>query len=246
MTTDPAPQSADRGLGVHVDAWAPPDPPPLDLVLEGRFARLVPLRAADHAASLHEALRGAPQVWDYLGYGPFPTSGAYAAWMRSVQNRRDPLFLAITDQETGLCGGVAAFLRIAPGDGTIEVGHIHLSPGLQRTRAATETMALMMAWAFDAGYRRYEWKCNALNVPSRAAAQRLGLSYEGTFRQAGVVKGRNRDTAWFAAIDRDWPALRAAFTTWLDLSNFDADGRQKVALRTLTEPVLVTRDPADG
>jgi hypothetical protein len=114
---------------------------------------------------------------------------------------------------------------------------------MQRSAAATEAMVLMMTWAFDAGYRRYEWKCNALNAPSRRAAERLGLSFEGVFRQALVIKGRNRDTAWFAAIDKDWPALRAAHAAWLSPGNFDAAGQQRQALGALTAPVLVNRDP---
>jgi RimJ/RimL family protein N-acetyltransferase len=136
---------------------------------------------------------------------------------------------------------VASYLRIDQAHGTIEVGHIAYSPALQRTRAATETMYLMMRHAFALGYRRYEWKCDALNVPSRAAAQRLGLSYEGVFRQAVVYKGRNRDSAWYAAIDREWPALDAAFTRWLDPANFDSAGRQRVRLADLTAPILSQR-----
>jgi RimJ/RimL family protein N-acetyltransferase len=156
------------------------------------------------------------------------------------------MFYAIRNEETGLWEGVASYLRITPAAGTIEVGHINLSKPLQRTRAATEAMVCMMRWAFGAGYRRYEWKCDARNLPSRRAAERLGLSYEGVFRQAAVVKGRNRDTAWFAAIDGEWPALEAAFEAWLDPANFDAGGRQRRALSALTAPVLVARDPALG
>ena len=131
-----------------------------------------------------------------------------------------------------------------PAAGSIEVGHIALAPALQRTPAATEAMALMMGWAFAAGYRRYEWKCDALNLASRRAAQRLGLSYEGTFRQAAVIKGRNRDTAWFAAIDTEWPRLSTAFDRWLAAENFDPAGRQKQSLSALTAPILAARDPA--
>ena len=140
--------------------------------------------------------------------------------------------------------GVASFLRISPGAGTIEVGHINMSPALQRTPAATEAMYLMMQWAFEAGYRRYEWKCNAANIPSRRAAQRLGMSYEGVFRQAAIVKGRNRDTAWFAAIDSEWPALKEAFKAWLDSSNFDVNGRQNERLSDLTRLVRPNSDPS--
>lgn len=138
---------------------------------------------------------------------------------------------------------MAAFLRITPEAGTIEVGHIAYAPELQRTRAATEAMFHLMPWVFEAGYRRYEWKCDALNGPSRRAAERLGFSFEGIFRQAAVVKGRNRDTAWYACIDGDWPALRAAYETWLDPANFDAHGRQRQALSDLTGPILAARDP---
>jgi RimJ/RimL family protein N-acetyltransferase len=133
---------------------------------------------------------------------------------------------------------------VNPQAGSIEVGHINYAPALQRTRAGTEAMYLMMRWAFEAGYRRYEWKCNALNLGSRRAAQRLGFSYEGVFRQAAVIKGRNRDTAWFAAIDSEWPALREAFEAWLSPSNFDADGQQKERLGDLTRLVRVASDPA--
>src|SRR4029077_13750033 len=144
------------------------------------------------------------------------------------------LFFAIIDLADEQPAGVASYLRIAPDSGSIEVGHIHYSPRLQRIPAATEAMYLLMKRAFALGYRRYEWKCDELNAPSRAAAQRLGLSYEGTFRQAVVYKGRNRDNAWFAAVDAEWPALRAAFRAWLDPANFDDRGRQRTRLAELT------------
>jgi RimJ/RimL family protein N-acetyltransferase len=153
----------------------------------------------------------------------------------------DPQFHAIIDLATGKVGGVASYLRIDPAAGSIEVGHINFSPRLQRTVAATEAMYLMMKRAFELGYRRYEWKCHALNAPSRAAAQRLGFSYEGIFRQARVDKGRNRDTAWYAAIDADWPALDRAFSSWLDPANFDEIGQQRTSLSSLTDPILVAR-----
>ena len=137
----------------------------------------------------------------------------------------------VVDRATDRASGVASYLRIDPGQGTIEVGYITFSPALQRTTAATEAMALMMRHALeDLGYRRYEWKCDALNAPSRAAAQRLGFTFEGIHRQARVVKGRNRDTAWFSVLDSEWPAVRAAFDAWLDPANFDADGRQRAPL----------------
>ena len=147
------------------------------------------------------------------------------------------------DTVSGLCTGMASYLRIAPEAGSIEVGNICFGPALQRTRAATETMYLMMQWVFEAGYRRYEWKCNALNMPSRRAAQRLGFSYEGIFRQALVAKGRNRDTAWFAMIDKEWPALREAYQVWLSPANFTAAGKQRESLGDLTQLVRASSDP---
>ena len=180
-------------------------------------------------------------MWTYLASGPFASLAEFRAWMDATCRGADPLFFAIMDNTTGRVTGAASYLRIQPAQGSIEVGHIIYAPRLQRTAAATEAMVLMMRQAFALGYRRYEWKCNALNAKSRAAAQRLGLSFEGFFRQAAVVKGRNRDTAWYAAVDRDWPALDAAFTRWLDPANFDEDGRQRQRLSELTAPLLVAR-----
>jgi RimJ/RimL family protein N-acetyltransferase len=230
-------------FGAPVAGWTIP-PLPGPPVMLGRHVRLERLDGAAHAADLFAANRVDDAIWDYLPYGPFPTEAGYRDWVEGMAGRADPFFYALRDVRTGLCGGVASYLRIAPEAGSIEVGHINLSPQMQRSPAATEAMALMMGWAFEAGYRRYEWKCNALNLASRRAAERLGLSYEGIFRQAAVVKGRNRDTAWFAAIDKDWPALRAAFAAWCDPANFDGDGRQRVRLSRLTAPVLFARDPA--
>jgi RimJ/RimL family protein N-acetyltransferase len=208
--------------------------------MEGRHVRLEPLVVA-HAAALHDAnLRDREgRNWTYLPYGPFATLGDYSHWVGEMTRDGDPLFYAIVDLDSGLPVGVASYLRIMPSSGSIEVGHINFSPLLQRARGGTEAMYLMMKWAFEAGYRRYEWKCDALNAPSRRAAQRLGLSFEGIFRQATVVKGRNRDTAWYAAIDSEWPALQAAFETWLDPANFDAAGHQRRPLGELTRPILV-------
>lgn len=223
--------------------WTPP-PPPDGSPLAGRYAMLERLDADRHAEALHVAYSTDPTVWDYLPYGPFASAADFHAWIRQAAEGTDPLFYAITDLDTGRLGGVASYLRITPAAGSIEVGHLNFAPCLQQTRAATEAIFLMMQWAFQAGYRRFEWKCDALNRPSRRAAQRLGLSYEGIFRQATVVKGRNRDTAWFAAIDAEWPGLRAAFTRWLAPSNFDAQGRQREHLGDLTAPLRVASDPA--
>ena len=177
--------------------------------------------------------------WTYLAVGPFASFEDYAQWVKEVEDGRDPQFYAITVDDRAV--GVAAYLRISTASGSIEVGHINFSPLLQRTPAATESMFLMMRHAFALGYRRYEWKCDSLNAPSRAAAQRLGLSYEGVFRQALVYKQRNRDSAWYATIDREWPRLQAAFERWLAPSNFDAEGRQRTSLSVLTAPLLVSR-----
>jgi RimJ/RimL family protein N-acetyltransferase len=179
-----------------------------------------------------------------MAYGPFPDAAAYHHWAKDREDSRDPVFLAVRDLETGHFCGVASFLRIDQPNGVIEVGHICLAPELQRTRAATEAMFLMMRWAFEAGYRRYEWKCNAANLASRRAGRRLGFSFEGVFRQHMIVKGRNRDTAWLAVIDSEWPRLREAFHAWLEPGNFDPDGRQRRKLSDLIGPLLAGADPA--
>ena len=226
-------------IGDPLDGWkSPPLPPRVALV--GQYCRLEPLDADRHANDLFaaNALDVEGRNWTYLFYGPFAGFEQYQSWLRDVAARSDPLFFAIVDLASEKAVGVAAYLRIDPANGSIEVGHLNFSPLLQRTRAATEAMYLMMKQAFELGYRRYEWKCDALNVPSRRAAQRLGLSYEGLFRQAVVVKGRSRDTAWYAAIDSEWADLKNAFQQWLQPTNFGDDGRQKVSLSELTLPLL--------
>jgi RimJ/RimL family protein N-acetyltransferase len=205
---------------------------------------LVALNAEKHAALLYRAFDGHDWVWDYMPVGPFASAAQFHRWMKGATEGDDILFYAIEDLNTNRFGGFASFMRIKPASGSIEVGFIGMAPSLQRTRAATEAMYLMMKRAFEAGYRRYEWKCDALNRPSRRAAQRLGFSYEGVFRQATVVKGRNRDTAWFAVIDSEWPALSEAFEIWLSPSNFDATGEQRERLSDLTRLVRAASDPA--
>ena len=198
--------------------------------MTGRWCRVEPLDPARHAADLHEANRqdADGRNWTYLFAEPFAELEPYRAWLEQMAAQDDPLFHAIVDGETGRAVGVASYLRIDRAHGVIEVGHINYSPRLQRTRAATEAMFLMMRRAFDElGYRRYEWKCDSLNAPSRRAAERLGFQFEGIFRQAIVYKGRNRDTAWYSIIDREWPALRAACERWLSPDNFDAAGTQR-------------------
>lgn len=207
--------------------------------MTGAYCAVVPL-AVDHAADLHVAAADDRdgRTWTYLPYGPFGSEREYREWMEATCFGDDPLFHAILEGPGGPARGVAAYLNIRPHQGSIEVGHVYFPPALQRTRAATEAMYLMMKRAFDLGYRRYEWKCDALNGPSRAAAERLGCSFEGIFRQATVYKGRNRDTAWYSAIDREWPALAAAFESWLHPSNFDANGGQRAGLSELTRHAL--------
>ena len=233
----------DRPVGFAVPGWTPP-PGPTGEVLDGQYTRLEPLSAEAHAALLYRAYQADDWVWDYMPYGPFHSAAQYHRWVRETVANPDHFFYAIYSKEARAFTGVASYLRIKPEAGSIEVGNINFAPVMQGTRAATEAMFLMMQWAFEAGYRRYEWKCDALNRPSRRAAQRLGLSYEGVFRQALVYKGRNRDTAWFAAIDSEWPALKQAFEVWLSPRNFDAAGRQNESLSDLTRLVRVADDPA--
>jgi RimJ/RimL family protein N-acetyltransferase len=226
-------------IGFPLPGWTPPPRPPRE-AMEGRFCRLEPLDPDRHAAALFvaDAADTDGRSWTYLAYGPFRTLPEYRAWMTAQCLSDDPFFYAIIDKADSQPVGVASYLRITPASGSIEVGHLHYSPRLQRHPAATEAMYLMMKRVFDLGYRRYEWKCDSLNAPSRAAALRLGLSFEGIFRQATVYKSRNRDSAWYAAIDAEWPALRAAYQTWLDPNNFDAAGQQRQRLTDLTKPVL--------
>lgn len=232
---------AQKMFGEAVPGWEAPRAPDV-MALDGRYVRLERLEE-HHAHMLFRANIDDDGIWDYLPYGPFPSEVGYLRWVKDAAASVDPYFMAVIDRASGQPVGVLSFLRITPAVGVIELGHICFSPRLQRGRAATEAMVLMIRWAFAAGYRRFEWKCDALNIPSRRAAQRLGLSYEGIFRQATIVKGRNRDTAWFAATDKDWPGLEAAYDAWLDPSNFDAEGQQQERLSDLTRLVRVASDP---
>jgi RimJ/RimL family protein N-acetyltransferase len=220
-------------IGEAVPGWSPRSRPGRT-PMAGRYCRLEALDHLRHGPDLFSANAQDPEgrMWTYMAYGPFAAPDDYLAWARSAAKSEDPLFHAIVDQATGKALGVASYLRIEPAAGAIEVGHIAYSPLLQRTAGATEAMYLMMRRVFDElGYRRYEWKCDALNARSRRAAERLGFRFEGIFRQAMVYKGRNRDTAWYSVIDKEWPARRAAFEAWLEPANFDAQGRQKQPLR---------------
>lgn len=213
------------------EACAAPSRAPMD----GRTVRLEALSAAKHGDDLAAAFAADKDggMWTYMVVGPFNDDRAgFDAWLASCETSTDPLFYTVISTETGKAMGYTSYLRIEPKVGVIEVGNITLSPALQRTVMATETMYLMMKRVFDElGYRRYEWKCDSLNAPSRSAAARLGFTYEGIFRQATLYKGRNRDTAWFSILDSEWPALKTRFEGWLSATNFDADGRQRVALR---------------
>ena len=229
-------------IGFPLPGWVPPPAPPRE-PMQGRYCRLEPLDLDRHAEALFEAdaADADGRGWTYLAYGPFRDLASYRTWLSATCLGDDPLFFAVIDLAGGRPAGLVSYLRITPAAGSIEVGHIHYSPRLKRSPAATEAMYLMMKAAFDLGYRRYEWKCDALNAASRAAAQRLGLSFEGVFRQATVYKGRNRDTAWYAAIDAEWPVLREAFQAWLDPGNFDGHGRQRTRLSDRTRPLLKQR-----
>jgi RimJ/RimL family protein N-acetyltransferase len=221
-------------IGAPLPGWSPRPLPPRT-PMQGRFCRVEPLDPERHAAQLFDANGDDAEGrnWTYLPHGPYPSFESYREYLRAAAERDDPLVHAIIDLASGRAVGVASLMRIDAAVGVIEIGGINLSPRLQRRPAATEAMYLLMRRVFDElGYRRYEWKCDCLNAPSRAAALRLGFRYEGLFRQATVYKGRSRDTAWFSVIDREWAALRVAFEGWLDPANFDAEGHQRRNLQS--------------
>lgn len=196
--------------------------------MSGRTVTLEPLTVERHAAALWHAVDGHDEVWTYLADGPYRSEADLAAALKEKESSATAVFLGIMPKTVGAVKGYASYMRMDPANGVIEVGNILLSPSLQRTVAATEAMYLMARHVFeDLGYRRYEWKCNANNEPSRRAALRLGFTFEGIFRQHMVIKGRNRDTAWYSMLDSEWPTRKAAFESWLDPANFDDDGRQK-------------------
>jgi RimJ/RimL family protein N-acetyltransferase len=224
-------------VGQLLPGWTPRELP-TEPVLQGRYCRLERLSADQHAEQLFSADRHDVNgsSWTYLPYGPFTDLASYRAWVEEVSSAEDFLFYAVIKAEsaTSVPGpiGVLSYMRADPAAGSIEVGHVHYSPLLQRQRAATEAQFVLMSHAFDdLGYRRYEWKCDALNAASRAAAQRLGFSYEGTFRQDKVIKGRSRDTAWYSITEAEWPHVRQTLTTWLAPENFGDGDRQMSSLR---------------
>ena len=212
--------------------WTPRPFPPRK-VLEGRYCRLEPLDVAKHGADIAVAFLGAHGVWDYLPVEEPKDRAAYEAFLASMVSRTDIVPFAVVDKADGKAKGHLWLMEIRPAHGVFEVGFITYSPSLQRTRVATEAIYLCGAYGFELGYRRFEWKCNNGNEPSKRAAQRYGFKYEGLFRQHQVVKGQNRDTAWFSILDTEWPARKAAFERWLGPENFDKDGRQKTSLAAL-------------
>ena len=220
-----------RNCSELVPNWTPRQRP-VRAPLTGHWCTLEPLDPDRHTAQLHAAFAqdASGSGWTYLPYGPFADADSYADWLRANALGVDPQFFAVIESGTGRAIGVVSFLRIDPAHGTIEIGHIHWSPVLQRTPAATEAIFMLLDLVFALGYRRCEWKCDAANMPSRGAAARFGFRFEGEFLQHMIVKGRNRDTTWFAILDREWPALRAAYESWLRVENFDERGRQRSRL----------------
>jgi RimJ/RimL family protein N-acetyltransferase len=232
---------ANQPIGPLVDSR--PAKRPEHITLKGRWITLTPLDAEKHAAALFEGSNGdaaRESVWTYLFDGPYHSLNEFRAGIELKARSADPLFFAIVDNASGRAVGYQTFLRIEPEHRVIEVGNILYTPAMQRTPGATEAQYLFARYVFDElGYRRYEWKCNALNAPSRRAAERFGFSFEGIFRQHMIVKGRNRDTAWFAMLDSEWPERKAAYERWLKPDNFDDEGRQKTRLSD-----LMPRSPA--
>ena len=203
------------------------------MALEGRHVKIVPLDAAAHGHALYEGSCGAEraELWRYLFNGPYDNEAEFAAWLAGREKLEDPLFFTILDAASGQPAGYCSLMRIEPAHRVIEIGNILYLPRLQRTVRATEAMYLMARYVFEVlGYRRYEWKCDALNAPSRRAALRYGFTFEGIFRQHMIVKGKNRDTAWYSMLDAEWGERKRAFEAWLDAGNFDPDGRQKTSL----------------
>lgn len=220
-----------RPVGPIVDPLPPGAAPDLR-PLHGRWMRLDPVNMSEHGPSLWAAIQGQDDLWTWMPYGPFSDEAAFLDWLSQREAARDPWFYAFVKRDSHEALGMGAFMRLDAANGVIEIGNIWMAPPLQRTREATEAIYLMMRHCFDdLGVRRLEWKCDALNAPSRKAAARFGFEFEGLFRQHMIIKGRNRDTAWFAMIDKDWPKARAGFEAWLSEGNFDGEGRQKEGLK---------------
>jgi RimJ/RimL family protein N-acetyltransferase len=234
-------------IGPAVEGWTE-RPVPEGRPLIGLSCRLERLNASLHGEDLAHAFKiGTPSpAWTYLPYGPFPTNQSFLDWLEGIGNKQDPLFYVLVSTSSNVALGVASYLRIDRLNGVIEVGHIHFSDLLKRTTMASEAMFLMMRHIFeDLGYRRYEWKCDALNQPSRRAAERLGFRFEGIFRQAIVYKSRNRDTAWYSIVDKQWPKIKEAYLRWLAPENFDPNGTNRISLASLVSTVRADLEKAE-
>ncbi len=232
--------SLNQPIGFPLESWRSCEHPK-GTDMNGRLCRLTPVSCNEHSEDLYQgyALDPEGRNWTYLPYGPFATLAEFQSWIDVHCRGDDPCFYAVIDQITGKAVGLASFLRIKPAVGVIEVGHIHFSPLIQGSAISTEAMYLMMKLVFeDLGYRRYEWKCDALNTPSCNAAKRLGFEFEGIFRQATIYKQRNRDTAWYAILDREWPLIKQAFEAWLSHDNFDPEGKQNSSLSKMMRIAL--------
>ena len=227
-------KSVKRPIGPIVDPLPPGSKPDMR-PLHGRWMLLEPVSAAKHTRGLYDSFDGKDphgHIWTYMGYGPWESFEQFEAWLKEREAARDPWFYAFVQREGHQLLGMGAFMRCDAAHGVIEIGHIWMAPALQQTREATEVIFLMIRHCFDdLGVRRLEWKCDALNAPSRKAAERFGFTFEGIFRQHFIVKGRNRDTAWFAMLDKDWHRVRAGFEAWLKPENFDQEGKQKHKLQ---------------
>lgn len=232
--------SLNQPIGFPLESWHSCEHPK-GANMNGRLCRLIPVSSNGHSEDLYQAYALDPEGrnWTYLPYGPFATLEELQSWIDLHCLGDDPCFYTVVDQITGKAVGLASFLRIKPAVGVIEVGHIHFSPLMQGSAISTEAMYLMMKLVFDdLGYRRYEWKCDALNTPSCNAAERLGFEFEGIFRQATIYKQRNRDTAWYAVLDREWPQIKQAFEAWLSRDNFDPEGKQNSSLSEMMRTAL--------
>ena len=232
--------SLNQPIGFPLESWRSCEHPK-GTDMNGRLCRLTPVSCNEHSEDLYQAYALDPEGrnWTYLPYGPFATLAEFQSWIDVHCLGDDPCFYAVIDQITGKAVGLASYLRINPVVGVIEVGHIHFSPLMQGSAISTEAMYLMMKLVFDdLGYRRYEWKCDALNTPSCVAAKRLGFEFEGIFRQATIYKRRNRDTAWYAVLDREWPLIKKTFEAWLSRDNFDLEAKQYNSLSEMMRIAL--------
>jgi RimJ/RimL family protein N-acetyltransferase len=241
---------AERRISKHPLTRLPDGRAPERVTLTGRTVQLLPIDPALHTASLYQATHSddaGTRVWDYLAYGPFADLAAMQAWAEKCASSTDPIFLTVFDLDSQRAGGIISLMSIEPAHGSIEIGHIWFAPFLQNTRQSSEALFLAMHYCLETlQYRRLEWKCDAMNQASRQAAARLGFGYEGTFFQHRVVKGRNRDTAWFSILDSEWPRIRANFEAWLDDANFDANGRARTSLGAANRALRMHREVPDG